>query len=120
MSSVRTEGDEMNVPTNHDHQHDHTAKAPSNSPAATAMAGEQELRIEGAGCASCVTKIEAALKSVPGVVSADMNFAQRTVTVTGDADRQLLIKAVEKAGGTVEVLPAKVNKLLKPKKAAKK
>lgn len=30
------------------------------------------------------------------------------------------IEAVEKAGGKVEVLPAKVNKLLKPKKAAKK
>ncbi len=28
------------------------------------------------------------------------------------------IKAVEKAGGKVEVLPAKINKLLKPKKAA--
>ncbi len=62
------------------------------------MGNQQELIIEGAGCASCVTKIEAALKQVPGVISAEMNFAQRTVTVTGDAERQALIKAVEKAG----------------------
>jgi Cu+-exporting ATPase len=103
---VRTEGNDMNVPTNHDHQHHHTAKAPSNSPAATAMAGEQELTIEGAGCASCVTKIEAALKQVPGVTNAEMNFAQRTVTVTGDADRQLLIKAVEKAGYNANAIAA--------------
>jgi Cu+-exporting ATPase len=96
----------MNVPTNHDHQHDHSAKAPSNSPAATAMAGEQELRIEGAGCASCVTKIEAAIKQVPGVTGADMNFAQRTVTVTGNADRQALIKAVEKVGYNANTIAA--------------
>lgn len=57
-----------------------------------------ELLIDGAGCASCVGKIESALKSVPGVQSADMNFAQRTVSVTGNADSSMLISAVERAG----------------------
>ncbi len=61
----------------------HTVKAPDNSFAAIAVPNQQELMIEGAGCASCVTKIETALKAVPGVTSAEMNFAQRTVTVTG-------------------------------------
>ena len=42
---------------------------------------QQELIIEGAGCASCVGKIEAALKKVAGVTQAEMNFAQRTVIV---------------------------------------
>lgn len=34
----------------------------------------QELLIEGAGCASCVRKIETALKNVDGVEEAQMNF----------------------------------------------
>ena len=59
---------------------------------------EVTLIIEGAGCASCVGKIESALKSVDGVVSAEMNFAQRTVSVSGNASEKSLIKAVEHAG----------------------
>jgi len=59
---------------------------------------EYHLIIEGAGCASCVGKIENALKSVLGVESAEMNFAQRTVLVTGNASEEKLIKAVEQAG----------------------
>ncbi len=58
----------------------------------------QELIIEGAGCASCVGKIEAILKSVNGVVNAEMNFALRTVSITGKADSNVLIKAVESIG----------------------
>ncbi len=57
-----------------------------------------ELLIEGAGCASCVGKIEAALQKVPGVDSAEMNFAQRSVSVVGDVSDQALITAVEAAG----------------------
>ena len=58
----------------------------------------QELIIEGAGCASCVGKIESALKKVNGVTEASMNFAQRTVTVSGKANTNALIKSVENAG----------------------
>ncbi|OMH31769.1 heavy metal translocating P-type ATPase [Motiliproteus sp. MSK22-1] len=58
----------------------------------------QELIIEGAGCASCVGKIEGALKKVSGVEDAVMNFTQRTVTVTGSASMNTLIKVVEGAG----------------------
>lgn len=56
------------------------------------------LMIEGAGCASCVGKIEGALKQVPGVQSANMNFADRTVLVEGSASSDQLIQAVQKAG----------------------
>ena len=59
---------------------------------------EQQLLIEGASCASCVGKIEAALNHTPGVQSAEMNFADRTVLVSGTADTQSLIKAVESVG----------------------
>ena len=59
---------------------------------------EHQLVIEGAHCASCVNKIETALSRVPGVDSAAMNLAQRTVSVIGSADNYALIKAIEQAG----------------------
>jgi Cu+-exporting ATPase len=62
-----------------------------------------ELVIEGAGCASCVTKIEAALRAVPGVEQADMNFAQRTVSVLGAAKPSALIEAVDNIGYTAKL-----------------
>ena len=59
---------------------------------------DHQLIIEGAGCASCVGKIEGALKATNGVVSAEMNFADRTVQVTGAVKTEELIKAVESIG----------------------
>lgn len=58
----------------------------------------QELIIDGASCASCVSKIEVALNSVPGVEKAEMNFALRTVVITGRVETDILIKAVESIG----------------------
>lgn len=58
----------------------------------------QELIIDGASCASCVNKIEVALKSIPGVDKAEMNFALRTVLITGQVGVETLIKAVEGIG----------------------
>jgi Cu+-exporting ATPase len=63
----------------------------------------QELLIEGAGCASCVTKIEGALNDLSGVSQAQMNFAQRSVSVTSDLDTAVLIRAVEQAGYSAKV-----------------
>jgi len=57
-----------------------------------------ELDIEGASCASCVTKIESALKGVPGVTAASMNLAERRAQVDGSAAPEALIGAVERAG----------------------
>nr|WP_179952553.1 heavy metal translocating P-type ATPase [Ningiella ruwaisensis] len=59
---------------------------------------ENRFIIEGASCASCVNKIEAALNNLPEVKRAEMNFAQRVVTVTGDTSVSNIIEAVEKAG----------------------
>lgn len=61
-------------------------------------AGEIQLNIQGASCASCVTKIETALKQVAGVTGAEMNFAQRTVLINGNASPSELVRAVEEAG----------------------
>jgi P-type Cu+ transporter len=58
----------------------------------------QTLMIEGASCASCVSKIETALVNIPGVQNARMNFADRTVSVDGEVAIDALIDAVEQAG----------------------
>jgi Cu+-exporting ATPase len=61
------------------------------------------LIIDGASCASCVTKIEKALRTLKSVQSADMNFAQRTVMVVGSVADATLISAVEIAGYTAKI-----------------
>lgn len=61
-----------------------------------------ELIIEGAGCASCVGKIEMVLSELNEVQNAEMNFALRTVTVTfienKTVDSALLIQTIESIG----------------------
>lgn len=59
---------------------------------------EQEYHIEGAGCASCVSKIEQAISQLPQVQSAHMNFADRSVIVLGDAPSEAVVEAVANAG----------------------
>jgi Cu+-exporting ATPase len=56
------------------------------------------LAIEGMRCAGCVTGVETALRGVPGVAEAHVNFADRTADVRGDVETAALISAVEKAG----------------------
>ncbi len=63
-----------------------------------------QLSIEGAGCASCVGKIETALKAVNGVSNAEMNFADRTVLVIGKVASEQLISAVESVGYNAKAL----------------
>ena len=58
---------------------------------------EQQLAITGATCAACVRTIENALRHTR-VTRAQMNFADRTARVSGTADTQTLIDAVERAG----------------------
>lgn len=57
------------------------------------------LLVQDAGCASCVSKIEAALHQAPGVQSAQMNFAERSVLVHGGSIGDLL-QAIKNAGYT--------------------
>ena len=56
------------------------------------------LSISGMSCAGCVATVENALKAVPGVSEAAVNFAEHTATVSGSADAGTLIKAVVDAG----------------------
>jgi P-type Cu+ transporter len=67
--------------------------------------GTQEteyLRIHGASCASCVSKIEGALHRVDGVKEAVMNLAQSTVSVNGHASAETMINAIKAVGYDAE------------------
>ncbi len=56
------------------------------------------LSIGGMACAGCVGAVEDALKSVPGVEAASVNFAEHTAEVTGEITAEELIKTVTAAG----------------------
>jgi len=66
------------------------------------------LPIEGMSCASCVGRVEAALKKVEGVGSVSVNLATERADIVpaGQVDRQALIAAIEKAGYDVPAAAA--------------
>src|SRR5687767_2921955 len=67
-----------------------------------------KLPIEGMTCASCVARVEKALKAVPGVATAEVNLATETATVSlaEGAPPQSLVAAVERAGYSARLAPA--------------
>jgi Cu+-exporting ATPase len=64
----------------------------------------KRLLIPDMSCASCVEAVEGGLRSVPGVTEANVNFADRTAMVTGDASAEDLVQAVTKAGYTASLI----------------
>lgn len=58
------------------------------------------LQVEGMTCASCVGRVETALKKVDGVQSASVNLAteRADITLAKPVDRQVLIQAIERTG----------------------
>ena len=79
-----------------------------NSPRVEALTGEDRARetlpVAGMTCASCVGRVERALRKVPGVVVASVNLAAQTASVEylpGVASMDTLRAAVEGAGYTV-------------------
>jgi heavy metal translocating P-type ATPase len=58
----------------------------------------QDFAIDGMTCASCVARVERALKAVPGVTSATVNLATESAHVEGVADPASLLEAVKGAG----------------------
>src|SRR5918998_5758011 len=68
-----------------------------------------DLRIEGMTCASCVGRVEKALKRVPGVLDASVNLAteRASVRVLGGPDTVgSLIAAVDRTGYTAKEIRA--------------
>lgn len=64
-----------------------------------------ELEIDGMTCASCVARVEKALKKVTGVQQANVNLATERAWVQGNTQLQIndLIQAVQKAGYTAKL-----------------
>ncbi len=64
------------------------------------------LAIEGMTCASCVGRVEKALKKVPGVDTASVNLATEKATVSGTGlTMEQLIAVVDKAGYHAAAVP---------------
>lgn len=74
---------------------------------ALSKTGAFELSVEGMTCASCVGRVERALKKVPGVQNAVVNLATEKASLTVDDPAQaaavlpLAVAAIEKAGYAV-------------------
>jgi Cu+-exporting ATPase len=66
-----------------------------------------DLLIEGMTCASCVGRVERALKAVPGVIEASVNLATESAQVRtlGAIASDALIAAVERAGYAARIRP---------------
>ena len=62
------------------------------------------LQVDDMSCASCVGRVERALKAVPGVASASVNLATERATVTGVAPVEALLAAADRAGYPAQVL----------------
>jgi Cu+-exporting ATPase len=75
---------------------------PDSTPAMSQVS-RLSLPVEGMTCASCVGRVERALKAVPGVDSASVNLAteRADLTFSGTADPQAAVHAIENAGYNV-------------------
>jgi Cu+-exporting ATPase len=70
-----------------------------------ALTHRHRLDISGMTCGSCAARVESALSQVPGVITAQVNFADHTATVTSlEARSAPLIDAVAAAGYEAEPL----------------
>lgn len=76
----------------------------SQLPTAQTSDDSQQLLLSGMSCASCVSRVQKALQSVPGVTQARVNLAERTALVMGHASAAELVQAVEKAGYGAEAI----------------
>lgn len=62
------------------------------------------LSISGMRCAGCVESVETALRAVPGVEKASVNFADHSAKVEGHVDPEVLKKMLDEAGYPAAVM----------------
>jgi Cu+-exporting ATPase len=70
------------------------------------MSADLTLQIHGMSCASCIGRVERALKKVPGVIEANVNLATeeaRVVTDPAQVSAATLVDVVKGAGYEAEV-----------------
>lgn len=63
-----------------------------------------ELNVIGMTCASCVGRVEKALRSVPGVFEATVNLATERASIIGSVGPAELISAIERIGYEAKVI----------------
>ena len=75
----------------------------SNQQGANSSATRLSLPVDGMTCASCVGRVERALKAVSGIETASVNLAteRADISFSGVADPQAAVRAIESAGYTV-------------------
>jgi P-type Cu+ transporter len=58
----------------------------------------KRIRVQGMHCASCVARVEKAIKAVPGVSSAEVNLIMEEATVYGEVRKGAVVEAIREAG----------------------
>lgn len=58
----------------------------------------QKFFVTGMSCAACVSRVESAVKKVPGVSSCEVSLLTNSMTVDGSASAEKIIRAVKKSG----------------------
>ena len=59
---------------------------------------EIRIRVEGMHCPKCVARVKDALEAVDGVLKAEVSLEEGSAVVSGNADVQALVFAVESIG----------------------
>ena len=59
---------------------------------------EIRIRVEGLHCPKCVARVKDALEAVDGVLKAEVSLEEGSAVVSGNADVQALVSAVESIG----------------------
>jgi len=94
-----------------------TAASPE-LPVADDLDDSQQLLINGMSCASCVSRVQKALQSVPGVTQARVNLAERSALIMGSASATDLVLAVENAGYGAEAIEDDVKRRARQQETA--
>lgn len=71
---------------------------PEPEPIIASQGTATQLLLSGLTCASCVASVEKSIKAVEGVDSVNVNLAERTALIYGQASLQAVITAIENAG----------------------
>ena len=74
------------------------APEPEPEPIIAPQDNATQLLLSGLTCASCVASVEKAIKAVDGVSNVNVNLAERTALIYGQAPLQAIIQAIESAG----------------------
>ncbi|KKQ27579.1 MAG: Copper-translocating P-type ATPase [Candidatus Magasanikbacteria bacterium GW2011_GWC2_37_14] len=65
---------------------------------------KQQYNIHGMHCASCALVIEGALKKIPGIKSANVNYANEKAIVEGEIDANEVVEIIKNTGYRAEVV----------------